>query len=104
MWACVSCVVSGSSVVTHASSALIVSEPNYCWLLQLWFFLAFKEKKQCCLALSGEILNVLSSPSCSIDTGPAESPASLKRVASPAAKPAVPGEGEALSMLSSIGG
>ncbi|XP_050020701.1 intersectin-1 isoform X3 [Alexandromys fortis] len=28
----------------------------------------------------------------SIDTGPAESPASLKRVASPAAKPAVPGE------------
>ncbi|XP_040606412.1 intersectin-1 isoform X4 [Mesocricetus auratus] len=29
----------------------------------------------------------------SIDTGPTESPASLKRVASPAAKPAVPGEG-----------
>lgn len=34
-----------------------------------------------------------------MDSGSSESPASLKRVASPAAKPAISGEGENLSQI-----
>lgn len=44
-------------------------------------------------------IQILSPPSCSMDSGSSESPASLKRVASPAAKPAVSGEGENLSEI-----
>lgn len=55
--------------------------------------------------LSSKIkLTVLFPRSFSMESGPSESPACLKRVASPAAKPAVSGEGKNLRQICSLEG